>query len=164
MQGNTPRRENRHHCSVSMVFMVHTPRCFWSTSARDRNKAERFQRLSCLLVIPTPSLALQTVQHKVKSLGRHSVVATVSMFLASSSSESSIVSLLQALHLTHHREGAHYAPQLGQYPFRLSIINLWWILSLSSKCHMCRSMKAGFDALGFSSPHLPISFNHLTLR
>lgn len=94
VQGNTPRRENRHHCSVSMVFMVHTPRCFWSISARDRNKVERFQRLSCLLVIPTPSLALQTVQHKVESLGRHSLVATFSMFLASSSSESSIVSLL----------------------------------------------------------------------
>lgn len=52
VQGNTPRRENRHHCSVSMVFMVHTPRCFWSTSARDRNKAERFRGCHVCLSFP----------------------------------------------------------------------------------------------------------------
>lgn len=31
VQGDTPRRENMNHSSVSMVFMLHTPRCFWST-------------------------------------------------------------------------------------------------------------------------------------
>lgn len=73
------------------VYAPHSKVLLEYTSARNKNKAERFQRLSCLLVIPTPSLSLQTIQHK--SLGRHSAVAAFSMFLETSSTEWSIVSL-----------------------------------------------------------------------
>lgn len=41
------------------VYALHSKMLLEYTSARNKNKAERFQRSPCLLVIPTPSLSLQ---------------------------------------------------------------------------------------------------------